>query len=353
MNWRQLNHRKNEWLRTLKTKVVTWFVDEPNPHHFSPGEMSSVRKVLFLRNDNKIGDMIVSTFAFRELKKQLPSVQISVLAGPNSAQILQGNPYVDRVFIYKKGLRQLFRLGRLLKQEHFDLYIDLDKQPSAQTLYLLSRIQPRFAFGFNRQQYRLYNITMSFAFGVHITQWYANVFKALGLQAPAGGYDLFLPEDSIRRAEEFLGRLPRRPNIIVNMFGASRYRCLCDGQIKAFAGLMPNCNVVVVGEARRVETFKNSFHHQNISNLFWQPKNSNLFDVFALISAGDVFLSPDTGLVHAASALGKKQVCIYKSSDLANQQVWAPLGPAAIIQAPDSFADLDMHPVADEIKKYI
>lgn len=82
---------------------------------------------------------------------------------------------------------------------------------------------------------------------------------------------------------------------------------------------MPNCNVVVVGEARRVETFKNSFHHQNISNLFWQPKNSTLFDVFALISAGDVFLLPDTGLVHAASALGKQQVCIYKSSDLANQ----------------------------------
>ena len=81
----------------------------------------------------------------------------------------------------------------------------------------------------------LYQIQMSFAFDIHIIQWYSYVFGALGFQAPAAGYDLFLPEDSIRRAEGFLGRLPRRPNIIVNMFGSSRYRCLCDGQIKAFA----------------------------------------------------------------------------------------------------------------------
>ena len=353
MNFRELNHKKNFYMRHLKLKVGKFLFDAKNKNHFMVSQVTNFKKILFLRNDNKIGDMIVSTFAFRELKKQLPSVEISVLAGPNAAQILQGNPYVDHVFIYKKGFQHLFWLGRMLKQEHFDLYIDLDKQPTAQTLYLLSRVRPRFAFGFNRQEYRLYNITAPFAFDAHITQWYAKVFEILGLQNPSGGYDLFLPENSIRRAEEFLRCLPPRPNIIVNMFGASRYRCLCAEQIKTLVKLMPNYNVVVVGEARRVENFKNSFHNQDMPNLFWQPKHSTLYDVFGFIGAGDLFLSPDTGLVHAASALGKKQVCIYKSSDLINQKTWAPLGPAVIIQAPDSFSNLDMKLVANEIEKYI
>lgn len=78
MTFRELNRRKNIYLRRLKARVVKWLLDKPNPNCFSPKDLPSIRKVLFLRNDNKLGDMIVSTFSFRELKKQLPSVEISV-----------------------------------------------------------------------------------------------------------------------------------------------------------------------------------------------------------------------------------------------------------------------------------
>lgn len=352
MTFRELNRRKNALLRKLKTWVAKFLLDEANPNCFSPKDLPSIRKVLFLRNDNKLGDMIVSTFSFRELKRQLPSVEISVLAGPNSAQILQGNPYVDHIFIYKKGLRNLFKLGKLLKQERFDLYIDLDKQPTAHTLYLLYCILPRFAFGFNRQGYQLYNITCSFSFASHITQWHSKVFESLGLQVPSGGYDLYLPSDSVVRAEAFFQSLPQRKNVVVNPFAASRHRCLSAEQIKMLVKLMPAYNIVLVGEAARLKNLCQSLKDIGV-NLFCQPENTSLFDVFALIQAGDLFVSPDTGLVHAASALEKKQVCIYKSSDFINQKVWAPLGSAAIVNAPDEFTDLDMVLVVNEVKKNI
>lgn len=353
MKLRELNHNKNALLRQLKARAVKWLLDKPNPNCFSPKDLPSIRKVLFLRNDNKLGDMIVSTFSFRELKKQLPSVEISVLAGPNSAQILLGNPNINHIVIYKKGLRHLFKLGKLLKQEHFDLYIDLDKQPTAQTLYLLYCIQPRFAFGFNRREYQLYNITCPFSFDSHITRWHTKVFESLGLQAPSGGYDLYVPAGSVCRAEAFFQGLPKRKNVVVNPFAASRHRCLCAEQITILARLLPACNIILVGEASRLENWRQSLKDVGAEHLFWQPENTSLFDVFALIQSGDLFLSPDTGLVHAASALGKKQVCIYKSSDSVNQKIWAPLGPASIINAPDEFADLDMTLVAGEVKKYI
>lgn len=352
MTFRELNRRKNIYLRQLKARVVKWLLDKPNPNCFSPKNLPSIRKVLFLRNDNKLGDMIVSTFAFRELKKQLPSVEISVLAGPNSAQILRGNPYVGRIFIYKKGFFSLLKLGRLLQKEHFDLYIDLDKQPIAQTLYLLYCIRPRFAFGFNRQEYQLYNITRPFSFDCHITQWHAKVFETLGLRPPLGGYDLYLPEDSVRRAAVFFQHLPPRKTILVNLFAASRHRCLCVNQLKKLLTLLPTYNIVIVGEGSRVKKLKEDWYFSS-DHLFWQPENASLFDVFALIQAGDLLISPDTSFVHAASALGKQQICIYKASDKPNQKVWAPLQDAVIINAPDEFADLDIALVAEKVKKYI
>ena len=48
----------------------------------NPIAVCPVRKILFLRKDSKIGDMIVSSFVFREIKKNNPSVKIGIVCAP-------------------------------------------------------------------------------------------------------------------------------------------------------------------------------------------------------------------------------------------------------------------------------
>ena len=352
MNFREWNRKKNLALRAFKARLAKAVLDKKNPHVFSPEDISSVRRVLFLRNDNKLGDMIVASMAFRELKKQLPHIEIDVIAGPDAAQVLTGNPHINRIFIYKRGLIPLLKLGRKLSRESFDIYIDLDMENTAQTLFLLACAKPHFAFGFNRQSFGLYNITCSFDFNAHITQWYSRCFQCLGLKITNTKYDLFISENKKRRAKEFIQTLPHgRKNILVNPFAGSKHRCLAFTQLLSLASLLPDANIIVIGEENKTEPFRQAALVKTPPNLFFQPAHTDLFDVFALIAAGDVFVSPDTAFVHAACALDKEQICIYRQ-DAQNLKTWTPLSQKAhIVCVPDDFSSLDMTCVAQEIQR--
>ena len=71
-------------------------------------DLKNVKTVLVMRYD-RIGDMIVSTPIFRELKKHNQDIEITVLASKNNQDIIKHNPYISEIFInYKNNLLQDF-----------------------------------------------------------------------------------------------------------------------------------------------------------------------------------------------------------------------------------------------------
>ena len=82
-------------------------------------------RILFIRTD-RIGDLVLSTPAFRALKKAFPRSHLTVLASRVNYPLLDHNPHVDRVLVYPpgKGVASKWRLARALKKEAFDLVID-------------------------------------------------------------------------------------------------------------------------------------------------------------------------------------------------------------------------------------
>ena len=58
--------------------------------------------ILFLRYD-RIGDMVITTPVFRELKLLLPEIKISVLASKVNQPILSNNPYIDNIYVNHKN----------------------------------------------------------------------------------------------------------------------------------------------------------------------------------------------------------------------------------------------------------
>ena len=43
-------------------------------------DLSKIKRILFLRTDGKIGDYIISSFIFREIKKYYPNIKIDVVS---------------------------------------------------------------------------------------------------------------------------------------------------------------------------------------------------------------------------------------------------------------------------------
>lgn len=58
--------------------------------------------ILVIRRDN-IGDLLCTTPMLHSLRQQQPDAWIGVLANSYNGPILEGNPDVDQVFIYRKG----------------------------------------------------------------------------------------------------------------------------------------------------------------------------------------------------------------------------------------------------------
>ena len=61
----------------------------------TPFDIKKSKRVLILKYD-RIGDMIVTTPIFRELKNAYPNISISVLASKVNKDVIRYNPYIDK-----------------------------------------------------------------------------------------------------------------------------------------------------------------------------------------------------------------------------------------------------------------
>jgi len=99
-------------------------------------------KVLVLKRD-KIGDLLLSTPLLARLKAALPGVETHLLANDYNAWVAQGNPHVDRLWVYRR-VRDRGRVSigaaldwlwqrRALRRERFDWVIvaNGDESPRA------------------------------------------------------------------------------------------------------------------------------------------------------------------------------------------------------------------------------
>lgn len=89
--------------------------------------LPDIEKILIIRADG-IGDMLNATPAISLLRENYYSAEITVLARPLNAPVLQGNPDVDRVIIFDRygdheGFIKKIKLYNTIRCEKFDLVV--------------------------------------------------------------------------------------------------------------------------------------------------------------------------------------------------------------------------------------
>ncbi len=72
-----------------------------------------------------IGDSLTDSPAIRALKESFPEAGLAVLAHHRRVEIARHNPYVDRIYPYRKGLFAFWRLVISLRREGFDRVVIL------------------------------------------------------------------------------------------------------------------------------------------------------------------------------------------------------------------------------------
>jgi heptosyltransferase III len=110
-----------------------------------------IQKILVIKLRH-IGDVLLSSALFHNLKEAFPRAQVSALVNSGTEEMLTGNPFVDRVFVYDRGIKQEplvrrlsgeFSFYRMLRRERFDAVLNLTEGDRGALVALLSGAQVR------------------------------------------------------------------------------------------------------------------------------------------------------------------------------------------------------------------
>jgi len=281
----------------------------------TPAWSARPHDVLFLRPD-RVGDMIVSTGLLRAIATSHPTIRLHVLATPANAGVLEHNPHVASVVVLHRPKRPWSWVSfvRTARRARYDAVIDCKVISPSLTLLLLmlaSGARERIGVG-GRANDAVYTVPVPAA------DLHAHNIEQLGALAAAFGVDVatfdWRPEIFVHAAErdaaERLWRLAEGEvnavdrgalRLLVNV-SAGKARCCWPPEryiavLRAALARRPALRVLVIGVARDGDALRRIADATGCATA--RPA---LRDTFALVESADLLLTPDTGLVHAASA---------------------------------------------------
>lgn len=321
---RKINRIFQDYMREKRLKFGKWLWDKKeNKEEIKSGnfiENNNIKSILFLRYDGKIGDMVINTLMFREIKRRYPYIKIGVVAREGNAQIIKNNRNVDIIYIYKKDRKEIVKLAEEISEEKYDLLIDFSEMLRVNQMMFINKCTARFNMGLDKKDWKLFDISYNKNNKLHISKLYENILKILGLKEINLEYDLKIPkEKEIETNYKY---------ILLNPYAASKHRSLnIENIIKIGKKVLEHkeLKLVLIGEKDKYEEL------DKISNFFDKnriiiPKTKDILDVMAWIKKAEKIITPDTSIVHIAVALKKPLIAIYRQ-DLEkdnNSIIWGP-----------------------------
>ncbi|WP_333877020.1 glycosyltransferase family 9 protein [Flavobacterium sp.] len=183
-----------------------------------------------------IGDVLASTVICETIKKNRPDAEVHYMIQKNTLAVVENNPYIDKVVFFDpkthQGFLNLYRLGRTLKQEHYDTIIDVYGKWQ-------SIIPAYFSGAKNRiGHYKTYN-RFFYTHNVHSdSQCHgaANAYRlllaktALGKEVDVIYPKIHLTDDEIQKAQkEVKTHLnPEQPILMISILGSAKNKSLPD-----------------------------------------------------------------------------------------------------------------------------
>jgi lipopolysaccharide heptosyltransferase II len=262
-----------------------------------------------------IGDAVLLIPALRVLKERFPLAQIDVLAETRNAEIFTLCEAVTRIFLYHR----VRDLARVLLQS-YDLVIDTEQwHRLSAVVAFLTRAPVRAGFVTNERA-RL------FSHCVPYDQCAYEVSSFLRLVESVTGEPIRMDQEVpfIVASPRRLDQNRSRPTVVLSPGASIPEKRWGDQRFAELAARLTShgCAVAVVGgnaerkQARRV-CFGGS---PNVTDL---TGRLSLREVAALLAGADVLVTPDSGLLHLASAVGTATVSLFGAS---NKEKWAPKG---------------------------
>ncbi|WDP89418.1 MAG: lipopolysaccharide heptosyltransferase II [Desulfobacter sp.] len=297
---------------------------------------------ILIRAANWVGDAIMTTPVIRAVRKNFPQAHIAVLAKPWVVPVYESNPHVDEVMIYENGGRHkmgagTLRLARDIRRKNFDLAILMQNAFEAALLAFLAGVPERLGYDTDARTLLLNRcIKMDPALKKgHLIDYYIAILTRAGLRADSRDLELHVSAEDRTWAQSLLAEKDLSgsgmPVIGINpgATGGTAKRWFPERYAELAGALAEkyNTKVIIFGGASDYDLGEKISAMSQGACVNMAGKTS-LARAFALIGACDLFVTNDSGLMHAAAALKVNQVAVIGSTDFI---ATAPSNPNSIM----------------------
>jgi len=292
-------------------------------------------RILVTRID-RIGDVVLTTPVFQILKECYPSCFLGVLVSPQTRELVEGNPYVDRVYVYDKkgderGAFGTWRFARRIKREKFQAVIHFHATNRVFWVGFLAGIPIRI--GHRRKFWRLLTHALEERKreGLrHESDYNLDLLQPLGIARPKAPHPLVPLREEARlslfrrfpaAAQGPYAILSPSASCISKRWPPERFRATAERLYRS-----KRIRFFLIG-AREDSPLCEEVLYRIKAEAFDLSGCLNLAELAWLIKGARLLISNDSGPVHIASALHVPVISLFGRSDPGLSPArWRPLG---------------------------
>ena len=298
-------------------------------------------RVLVVRQQNQMGDMLLATPCLRALRECLPGSWITLVASDENEAVVRNNPHVNEVLVYsKKKFRAnplaLFGFLWALGNRRFDVAVMLSTVSLSVTSALLCILSgAKFRVTYSGESFSMGFVDRAFHFAipiddaaVHQTRLGLGLLEYFKITTPDLSPIMVPSEDDDRFARELVSGLRPAggaPSALVaihpgagkkkNRWPASRFADLA----RALSAKDGAKTLVIAGPS------DSEVLEEMLATLDPKPAlltGETIGRVAAVMKRLDLLVCNDTGVLHVAAAVGCPTLALFGPTD---PERWAPL----------------------------
>jgi len=300
--------------KTFKNLLISLFKNIFNRKKIEAINKDEIKKVLIVRLDNRIGNLVMLTPLIEETAKLFKNIQLDVVISGKFHEVLNNNPYINKTYLYEhqKFIKNPFKWVNLINQlrkNKYDLVFDASHPHSFSfsDALIANLSNPQFIIGFDRDNScKFYNFSIKPNLNIHTIQTLLQLlepfdYKNDNLIFPK----IYLSSELENFAYDFYegNKLSNKKTVIIfpgakegKKWGIDNFINLHNSLLKLDKDLII---IWILGPDENIYEEK----IQNLNNCLI-TKNKSILENAAIIKRANGFISGDTGPMHISVAVG-------------------------------------------------
>lgn len=276
-------------------------------------------KRILIFNVNWLGDVLFSTAAIRNIKRNFPDSYIACIIPSRCEPVLKGNPHLDEILIFdeksihKNALEKL-KFVKLLMSKKFDMVFLLHRSFSRALICRLAGIPQRIGHHTKKRAFLLTKSIMPpERDSMHRIDYYLHIIENAGLKIEDKHTEFFISQQDKESVDNFLNAhavakndfltgINPGGNWLAKRWPKEYWAQLADKLISEFG-----FKVVITGSSSDIALVK-SIHKLMKEKAIVAAAELNIKQLGALCERLDLFITADTGPLHIANAVGTKKI---------------------------------------------